>query len=161
MLSTSSSVDASDATSDPNMIVTASIPTWPTCGDKSSSNQAPNPDPVSDQECGEGYVYNPGAATRFGKFDIDRSFICFIYCRVCHGTPCMVGSEGDLDQACCMADAHGGGIPYWIFTLIFIVFLLITILCCLCIWLLARKTRQPEAEGDYVLEQTIELRESP
>ena len=72
----------------------------------------------------------------------------------------MVGSEGDLDQKCCMADASGGGIPAWIFALIVIAFLLITILCCWCIWLGVHKTRQPETGSNHLLEQTIELRES-
>ena len=37
---------------------------WPSCGDKSSSFRLPNPDPISDQECGEGYIYNPAKANR-------------------------------------------------------------------------------------------------
>ena len=37
---------------------------WPTCGDKQGGLRLPNPDPVTSEECGENYVYNPATATR-------------------------------------------------------------------------------------------------
>ena len=43
----------------------ASTSSWPTCGDKMGGLVLPNPDPVSNQECGDGYSYNPAQSHRY------------------------------------------------------------------------------------------------
>ena len=85
-------------------------------------------------------------------------FLLYLCLRVCLAAPCEVGSEGDLDQGCCMLHASGGGMPYWIFALLVVAFLLIAVICCLCAWRVLRKSRQTDMGGQRG--ETQELRES-
>jgi len=60
---------------------------YPSCGDKNGPVVSPNPNPVTDQDCGPGYIFNSAS---FGQS--------------CTTNPCSVGSANAADQAtCCIA----------------------------------------------------------
>ena len=55
-----------------------------TCGDVNGPGTSPDPNPVSDEDCGTGYIYDTSAAES-----------------ACASVPCVVGSGSAADQAVC------------------------------------------------------------